>query len=30
LALGGWGFVAYFGFSQGDINKVSHLIIAAR
>ena len=23
--LGGWGFVAYFGFSQGDINKVNLL-----
>lgn len=22
--LGGWGFVAYFGISNGDINKVTH------
>lgn len=23
--LGGWGFVAFFGITQGDINRVSNL-----
>lgn len=27
--LGGWGFVAFFGFSKGDINKVRQRIFVS-